>query len=580
MDSFSDPRVYMVVFMAAAQVGKTQSLLNCIGYIVDQDPCPFMIVYPTVDTAREWSTERLAPMIRDTKCLGAAIADEKSRSSSNKQLVKTFRGGYMSIVGANSPASLASKPMRIVFLDEVNRFPLSAGDEGDPVRLAGVRTKNFWNRTIYASSTPTNKQTGRIEKLYAISDQRKFYVPCVLCDHGQILKWDQIIFDKTGTLDERARSARYFCEQCDEPWSDAQRWRGVSRGEWIAQKEFSGTAGFWLNEWYSPWVTIYESVKGFLEVKDDPLELKTWINTSKAESWEEEAEAPKWRTLWDRLEDYPLGEPPAGAMFLTAGVDVQRDRLEASIWAWGVGKESWLVDHRVLPGDTALDATWNSLTPILGETWQTEDGRTLPMSRLAIDSGYRATEVYGWAFGKAPGRVMVVKGNDDSTAILGQPKGLDFNRRGKRINRSVKVWPVGTGAIKQETYGWFDLKRPVPVEGEPPAPFPKGYIHLTGHVCDEEACRQFTAEKLVLETVRGYEVRRWQKDRLRNEMLDCRVYARAAAESLGLGRGLAERLAAQLLEGPRSVDDGETMPPGRATRGTGRRISGQGRRVR
>lgn len=576
MDAFTDPRVETVVFMAGAQVGKTQVLLNCMGYTIDEDSCPFMVVMPTVDTAREWSVERLTPMLRDTECLAEKVAEEKSRSASNKQLVKTFPGGYMSIVGANSPSGLASKPMRKLYMDEINRFPASAGEEGDPVNLAMVRTENFWNRKIFAASTPTFKHSGRIEKLYENSDQRKWFVPCPHCDQGQLILWDSIRFPRGGSIAERADAARYHCVECDEPWTDGQRWRAVSLGEWRAHAPFSKTAGFWINRFYSPWTTIRHTVKSFLEAKDDPLQLRTWVNTTKAESWEDQAEAPKWETLFRRLEEYPANQAPAGVMFMTAGVDVQADRLEASVWGWGVGKESWLINHHVFDGDTMRGETWRQLTAILSETWTTGDGRVLSMSRMAVDSGYRSTEVYAWAFGKPPGQVMVIKGNDDSTAILGQPRSVDFNRVGKRINRGVKVWPIGVSALKVETYGFFELEAPIFSHGKADRPYPPGWIHLSGHICDEEACKQFTAEKLVLTTRKGYEKREWVQDRRRNEMLDCRNYARAAAESLGLGRRLAERLAAQIAALPVPDD----MPPGRTTRPSGRTVAERGRRVR
>jgi len=212
MDAVSDPLIEEVVVMKSAQVGWTEIINNIAGYFIDQDPAPIMVMQPTLEMAEGWSTDRLAPMVRDSPRLAAKIADAKSRDSGNKLLQKRFPGGQLVIVGANSPASLASRPMRVILADEVDRYPASAGVEGDPLTLAYKRTNNFWNRRKLAGSTPTIAGSSRIEAKFDESDKRFFFVPCPHCDEHQVLKWEQVRWEKTKSGAHRADTAHYVCE--------------------------------------------------------------------------------------------------------------------------------------------------------------------------------------------------------------------------------------------------------------------------------------------------------------------------------------------------------------------------------
>lgn len=549
MDALSDPTVHTIVIMSSAQVGKTEIINNIVGYYIDQDPAPMLLVQPTVEMAKAWSKDRLAPMIRDTPALHDKVKDPTSRDAGNTVLHKTFPGGHITMAGANSPAGLAMRPVRIVLLDEVNRYPPSAGSEGDPANLALKRSTTFWNRKHVMSSTPT-VSGARIEVAYENSDQRRLHVPCPDCGHEQTFKWAQVTW-----ANDDPSTAAYVCEECGSAWSDAKRWAAVRWGKWVASAPFNGVAGFHINEMASPWVRLAQMVQSFLEAKDDPGLLQTWVNTSLGETWVEQGDAPDWQKLYDRLEDWR--ELPEGALFITAGVDVQTDRIEATMWAWGVGKESWEAEHKVMMGDPHRPEVWQELDALLSQVWRTQDGRELPILRLAIDSGYATTEVYNWARAKPPARVMVVKGAENGPAIAGQPRAVDVTIGGKRIARGMKSWPVGTSVTKSETYGWLKLDQPTRESGDP---YPPGYVHLSRHWCDEEGCKQLVAEQLVTKLVKGYQRRQWQKIRDRNERLDCRVYARAAAASLGLDRGYAERLAAQLAKAKANDDETDGEP--------------------
>ena len=338
MDAFSAPEVERIVVMSSAQVGKTEILNNIVGYFIDQDPSTILNLQPTLEMAQTWSKDRLAPMVRDNECLAKKVRSSKSKDSDNTILHKLFPGGHITMVGANSPAGLASRPIRIVLCDEVDRYPLSAGAEGDPVNLAIKRTTTYWNKKIGLFSTPTIKGISRIEKAFLESDQRYYFVPCPHCGVYQRLRWGQVKYSK-----DNVKEAFYECEHCGGHLSDSDRYRAIAKGYWEAQTEFKGVAGFHLNELYSPWRKISDIVKDFLEAKDKPDTLKTWVNTSLGETWEEAGEALDPDSLEARTEDYK--KIPKGGVVLTAGVDTQDDRLEVEITAWGKGEESWLVDY-------------------------------------------------------------------------------------------------------------------------------------------------------------------------------------------------------------------------------------------
>lgn len=543
MDAVTDPLNDEVVVMKSAQVGWTEIIGNIVGYFVDQDPASILVVQPTLDMAEAWSKDRLAPMVRDTPCLTAKIADAKSRDSGNTVLHKKFAGGQLTIAGANSPASLASRPIRVVLADEVGRYPASAGTEGDPLTLAYKRTNNFWNRRKLAGSTPGIAGVCRIEAKYEESDQRRFFVPCPHCGERQVLRWEQVRWDKTKAGLHLPQTAQYLCAECGCPWDDADRGTAVGLGEWRATAPFTGIAGFHIWEAYSPWVKLAETVKAFLEARKTPDTYKVWTNTALGETWVEKGEAPDWQRLYERRsQELRLGEVPDWVGRITVGADVQRDRVEASVWGWSEGLRSVLIDHRIFHGDPAGEDVWKELTAFLSEEWETPSGRRIRMSRLAIDTGdgFSTTHVYNWAR-KHPREVMAIKGVGSFTAsvpVMG-PTWADITVRGRKVMRGVQLWTIAVSLFKSETYQWLRLEQPL--DGEE---YPTGYIHLPQGV-DAEWLQQIVAEQLVTTKNKrtGFTRKEWQKTRERNEALDCRVYARAAAYALGLDRWTSEKWA-------------------------------------
>ena len=541
MDALADPLNEEVVVQKSAQVGWTEIIGNIVGYFVDQDPASILVVQPTLDMAEAWSKDRLAPMVRDTKCLTAKIADAKARDSGNTVLHKKFAGGQLTIAGANSPSSLASRPIRIVLADEVGRYPASAGTEGDPLTLAYKRTNNFWNRRKLAGSTPGIAGVCRIEAKYLESDQRRYFVPCPHCGEAQILRWEQVRWDKNKAGGHLPSTAHYVCEHNGCIWDDGDRGEAVrlapkNGGGWRATAPFKGIAGFHIWEAYSPWVKLADTVSAFLEARKTPETYKVWTNTALGETWVEKGEAPDWQRLYERRsKELSLGEVPEWVARVTAGADVQRNRVEVSVWGWGAGLRSVLIDHKVFMGDPSGEDVWKEMDAFLSEEWEAPDGRRLRMSKLAIDTGdgMSTTHVYAWAR-KHPREVMAIKGVGSfnaSVPVMG-PTWADVTVRGRKVSRGVQLWTIAVSLFKSETYAWLRLDQPL--DGEE---YPAGYIHLPQGV-DAEWLQQLVAEQLVsIKNKRtGFTRQEWQKTRDRNEAIDCRVYARAAAYAMGLDR--------------------------------------------
>ena len=250
---------------------------NVAGYHIHQDPCPVLLMQPSLEMAEAWSRERFAPMLRDTPVLRGLVGDARARDSENTIRHKTFPGGHIAMVGANSPASLASRPIRLVLADEVDRYPLSAGTEGDPLSLATKRQTTFWNRKTLLGSTPTLKVTSVIWREWLRSDMRKFYVPCPHCDHRQVLTWANVRWDKNEDGEHLPETAYYLCEGdgCGSAWSDAERWQAIAHGEWRATAPFNGIAGFHITGFVSPWLTLREIVEDFWRSGNRPRPCKS-----------------------------------------------------------------------------------------------------------------------------------------------------------------------------------------------------------------------------------------------------------------------------------------------------------------
>jgi len=523
MDAVNDPSVHTVVVMKSAQIGWTEIIGNVIGYYIDHDPCPILLIQPTLEMAQAWSKDRFAPMLRDTPCLRGKVKDPRSRDSDNTILHKQFPGGHITIAGANSPAGLASRPIRIVLCDEVDRYPLSAGSEGDPVNLARKRSTTFWNRKLLIGSTPTIKGISRIEPAFELSDKRYFNVPCPHCEVKDVLKWKNVKWPSG-----KPHEAHYVCEHCGGTITDNDKMWMLRRGEWIATEEFSGTAGFHISELYSPWVSFGEMASNFIEAKELPETLQTWVNTALGETWEDTGEQVEHESLMARREDY---EVPDDVMLVTAFADVQSDRIEVEFVGWGRGEESWGLDYVVIWGDPTQDDVWNKLDAELQRQFIRDDGAKLAVTAAGIDSGYLTDYVYNFVQDRQARRIFATKGAAGERPIIAHPR----VQKSPRGGRQIKLFLIGVDTAKGVVISRLKRKDPGP-----------GYCHFPLKY-DEEYFAQLTAEKMVTKFKKGKKIIEWVKTRTRNEALDVRIGNLAIMKLINPNWDTLESMAAQSI---------------------------------
>lgn len=569
MDAFSDPLVEKVTVMSSSQLLKTEALLNVVGFYVHGDPAPMLILQPNESPMAEaFSKDRLSPMIRDTPVLRRLFSD-RSRDSSETILQKSFPGGRVSMVGANAPAGLASRPIRIILADEVDRYAASAGKEGDPVGLAIERTETFWNRKIGLFSTPTVKGSSRIETSFLEGDQRRYYLDCPHCGHAQHLVWKQVRWGpKVGLAPE---DAAYFCEDCGGQWSESERLEAVKTGRWIASAPFKGHASFHINRLASPWTTLGKIVLKFLESKDHPERLKQFVNTNLGESWEEGGERADPGSLMGRREDYPAGylrtygpNAPAGLLprsvgLVTAAVDIQDNRWECELVGWGANDERWSLDYIVHMGDPTTPEYWEALDEVLLREFRHPTQQTLRISTTCIDTGGHHTQaVHDFCRPRFPRRVFGIKGAGGPGRPIWPVKAT------KNQAKNTDTYVLGVDQAKAAMQRRLMIRVPGP-----------GYCHFPKRYPYEEAhFGQVTVEKAITKYKHGNAYKVWEKpDGARNEAWDCMVYSYAAlfSQQVDIGRRLSEWGAAAA----KAKASGRVSPPvvgaatGRRTRSRG-----------
>jgi len=505
MDAVHEPGVQQIVIMSSAQVGKTEIALNILGYHVQMDPCPILIVVPTLEIAKHYAQDRIYPMFRDCPTLGQRLRGKGMRRRGQHTFHFTFHGGHITIAGANSPASLATRPIRLLVLDEVDRFPACVGSEGDPVALAKKRTQAYWNRKIILISTPTIQGVSRIERTYQQSDQRRFFVPCPHCGEYQ-----ELLFENLRWSEGNPNTAHYVCAFCRQPWTDKQKIAAVRKGEWRkTNPEIILTAGFHLSELYSPWATWASIAKAYLDAKQSQEELRVFYNTVLGQTWSEIHFEDDLPPLRKRIEQYGP-ELPEQVCVLTAAVDVQEDRLEILVAGWGEGEEAWHIDRQFLFGPPVGEDVWEQLDRYLSETtWPHPSGARLKVEVTCIDSGFLSKRVYDFVRHRQRQRIYAIKGiSTPGAPLVGRPM---------RAGRSgVRLYPVAVSAAKDIIFARLQIEKPGP-----------GYIHFNQQ-CDEDYFDQLTAERPVVKVTRGVATRVWQKIRERNEVLDLWVYNLAA----------------------------------------------------
>lgn len=518
-----------IIVMKGAQLGVTEAGLNWVGYTIDISPCPMLFVEPTKEVVELVSKTRIQPMLESSPSLSSKVKPSKSRDSGNTLTKKEFPGGVLRLAGANSAAGLRNMPVKRLMLDEVDAYPVDLGGEGNAIDLAKKRTSTFAKRKIFILSTPTVKGLSVIEPMFESTDQRYFHIPCPHCGALQHLKWDNLKYDYN-TKSKIATNVFYECEHCQTSIFEKDKTKMLENGSWIAtepENKNKKRIGYHLNSMYSPlgWKSWEDLAVEYEEAKGDIPKLKTFYNTSLGLTYEEQGDKPEWEQLYNRREDYPINRIPDNEVaFLTAGVDIQKDRIELEIVGWCEGKVSYSIDYRILQGYTSGDgkaAVWQKLDSVLNETWIKPDGTPIQILMMCVDSGNWASEVYAFCGRYPQSRVVPIKGRDNQITIIAAPKSVNVTRKNKSID-GVKVWHVGVSLLKSELYGWLRLE-----EGSP------GYCHFPMY--GEDYFKGLTSEELILtKNKSGHTVERWVKKFTRNEPLDTRNYARAAAHMVGM----------------------------------------------
>lgn len=513
MDAVNDARCEDIIIMSSAQVGKTELILNIIGYYIDYDPSPILVLQPTLEMAQTFSKDRLAPMLRDTPALKGKVKDARSRDSGNTILHKTFPGGHITMVGANSAAGLASRPIKVVLMDEVDRYPASAGTEGDPIKLAEKRTTTFWNRKKIKVSTPTIKGRSPIEKEFLTSSMEEWNVPCPCCGKYQPYEWGRIHFSDV-TME---------CKFCLEHISERD-WKS-NPGKWVAAKENNKKRGFHLNELASPWKHWEEIIEDFKEADRDRKQgdiekLKTFVNTALGEPWEERGEAADDNVLLSRRERYNA-DLPDGVLLVTAGVDVQDDRFEVEITGWGKGYESWGILYKKIKGNLEQEEAWDKLEQFLDTELYFENGNSLLIAATCIDTGGHFTsEAYKFLkkMERKQKKIFGIKGMGGEGIPL-------INKISTNNVEKVRIFILGVDSGKE-----ILMTRLKTVDEGP------GYCHFPINAdrgYDETYIKGLTSEQRVVSVKDNRATLKWvKKSGTRNEPLDLRNYSTAAAEIL------------------------------------------------
>lgn len=515
-----------IVLMWASQVGKTQIALFLTAYHVHHDPAPILFVEPTEDLCKVIVRDRIDPMIRDTPELRELFAQ---RAKGKTDLMhKPFPGGQISMGWANSPSQLASRPVRILITDEQGRYGPNA--EGNPVDQARRRMATFRNRKHAQISSPALRRTCSITKGYEQSDQRKYYVPCPQCGHMQVLRFGNL----RGTPD----ACFYMCEAEACVITEDDKAAMILKGEWRAENPGGGdgkTAGFQLSALYSTiGYTWGEILADYNKCEGLPEKLQVFTNTVLAEPWDEEAEGADLNEIARRAEEYPA-PAPGWVVFITCGADVQKDRIEATKWGWGLNNQSGALEHRIFPGDPEKHPeVWAAFEAWRDLPMEHETGLHLPTTCTFIDSGdgNRTQAVYSFTRRRRRKGILACKGSSQPGApVVGREKPAGKSRTPLVI--------VGTSTVKDTLFGRLGITDPTK----------PGYVHFPSNEeagCDREYFSHLTAEKLVTHRTRGGETARWEKQQRRNEALDCAVYAFAAKEFTRAPiEVLAHRLAAR-----------------------------------
>ncbi len=533
--------VRRVVAVKPTQIGWTESAINWLFYIAKNTPGPCMMALPTVELAKRHVKSKVMPSLRAMPELRDRIRSIKDKRS-EETFVKEFPGGFWQFIGAASAAALRSVSIKYLIKDDLDGWESEVGQEGDPADIIDKRTDAFGNTAkILEISTPTDKELSRIMRAFESTDQGYYYVPCPHCKKEQKLEFGGKESDFGIKFESNdPNTAKYLCIHCHKLVSEYQKTWMLENGIWIpTYPERKLERGFKLNSLYSPvgWVSWAKIVKEFLAAKKRPAKLKVFVNTRLGDAWEAEGDRPDWIVLKARAESYRVitdekARVPNNALLITAGVDVQKDRLAVLITGWGRGEECWMLYWSEIFGDPEKSQVWIELDELLNRSFTHTSGVSLRIACTAIDSGALTQIVYNYVRERST-RVIATKGSSrPGKPILGRPSSQDVNYKGKVIRDSVKLWPIGPDTAKEIIYPRLRIKEPGP-----------GMIHFPIGLSDD-FYQQLTSEKQVTRyDTKGYPKKVWVlPSGSRNEVLDCFVNTFAAAMKIGLSRMPWDRL--------------------------------------
>lgn len=603
MRAVTEPGVRKITVLSSAQLMKTTTILNTLGYLIDYDPCPILLYQPTDKDCADFAADKINPMLRNTPSLTAAFGGKRAlsiKSNDNQISKKRFRGGFYTLLHAGSANSFSSRSVRAVLFDEIDKYaPLKAGD---PIALGEKRTETYEDsRIVIAVSTPRETGTSRIEASYAASDQRKAYVECPHCGHEDHIRWGQVQWTKNESGAGLPHTAHIFCTSCGVGWEEHERhkilstkgaisWRQtrpftccgknqrpeetrswhdngwVHRatctecGAWAVSNEH---AGFRASALYTTFRGLESIVKDWLDSQGDRAKLRHFVNETLAETFEADDQQTHFEAKPEMLAarvEVPWDKVPAGVKYITAGVDNQtgeaagkadqtRARLECEIVGWGDGDESWSLQYHVIPGDPATSEPWETLDELLLQPFETEDGRVLRVQAACVDGGgHHLSSVSAFCGPRTARRVWMIRGASEAAGTRAAiwPKAHSTAKGGGR------VYMIGTQALKDRVADMLKTEKPGPLYMHVPADRPESWHS------------QITAEKRVIISQQGRMKTQWKPIRARNEALDCRVYALAALEGSRKiqSRALAAALPTTAIDVPHlSEETGDSPAP-------------------
>lgn len=536
MDAFNDPLVEDITIMASTQCGKTESMMNMIGYAVDQDPAPTLLVMPRDDDAKSISSKRVIPMIFNSPALRDHLTwnnDDLTKMEISLDRMTIY------FAGANSPAGLSQRPIRYLFLDEVDKYPAFSGKEADPIELASERTRTFWNRKRVRCSTPTTEE-GYIFREYERSDMRKYYVPCPHCGKYQVLSWQQVKFPEEKRDPDEIKAYRlawYECAHCKGRITDSMKHKMLLVGRWIPEGVGEGFmtdedgnivgdfpmkshVGFWINALYSPWLTFSDIAAKWLTSYDKPELLMNFVNSWLAEPWRENLGKTKPAEVLARVQAYQAGTVPEDVIVLTGGIDVQKDHFYAVIRGWGYAQESWLImAARLESWEDVVRVMFNTAYPSVNPNID-----PLMVRLTCIDTGYRTSEAYeicrAW-----PDIARPTKGRDQLGGVPFRVSHLDKMPNGQAIPGGINLYTLDTMYFKDKVARLFKNT----------ADGIMGGWHIYENP-SEDYVKQICSEHKVL--VRDKRTKRMREEwrpvsmHAANHYWDCEIGAAAAAEML------------------------------------------------